>query len=137
MCRLKMTKYGISYWFPWSLVQQKLGISGNHFIPFVSFVKFVIVTHKFDAKGYIVYSYYLWKELYDKINTRKYNLDWNKKWLICQHYQHCQLGVITEKLNCLAKVTHFTVIKMQIYLLLYFCMLCVYKGIYLLVSSFA
>ena len=113
MCRLKMTQYGISYRCPWSLEQQKLGISGNHFIPFVSFVKFVTVTDLFDGKAYIVYSYYLQRELYVKINTRKYNINWNTKCRICQHYQHRQLCVITEKLDCLAKMTHFTVLRLS------------------------
>ena len=35
--------------------QHKVGISDNHFIPFVSFVTIIVVTHKFGAKYYLIF----------------------------------------------------------------------------------
>ena len=35
--------------------QHKVGISGNHFFPFDSFVIFIIVTHKFAGKCYLIF----------------------------------------------------------------------------------
>ena len=46
---LKCTKLAIFEFFP-NYQQHKVGISGNHFFPFVSFVSFILVTHNFVGK---------------------------------------------------------------------------------------
>ena len=35
--------------------QQKVGISANYFFPFICFVIFVLVTHKFAGKCYLIF----------------------------------------------------------------------------------
>ena len=35
--------------------QHKLDFSANYFFPFISFIEFIIVTHNFDGKCYLIF----------------------------------------------------------------------------------
>ena len=53
-CRESPYSVGETFEFSLNYQQYRVGISMNHFFPFVSFVTFVIVTHKFGGKCYLV-----------------------------------------------------------------------------------
>ena len=59
--------------------EYNISISANYFFPFISFVEFIVVTHKFGGKCYFIFLLIImyWKNWYVKISTRNYNLNFN------------------------------------------------------------